>query len=313
MPLGALADKNRAVDLFAKRWRWQKLGLILQPQPDRWWWQSHAMIPTPMMLDEYRVRLYFSGRNDKNQSCIGWAIIDLREPTRVLEVSAEPVLFPGPLGTFDDNGVTPSCVVKNGDDTLLYYIGWNPGSTVRMHIFGGLAISKDDGLTFERWSNAPIIERNRVNPYLNTAPFVIRDPWRMFYVSGVEWKHKDLPRYNIQTATSEDGKNWDRRGDVAIPFGPGENALARPFVIKEDGVFRMWFAHKGEAYRMGYAESLDAVNWKRNDAFGGLDAGEDFDSEMIEYFAVVPHAGKKIMFYNGNDYGRHGVGVAIGE
>jgi len=275
------------------------------------------MIPTIMPLEGSLIRIYFSGRNDDNQSHIGWGLVDLREPDRVLEMSSEPVLAPGPLGCFDDNGVTPSCIVANGDETLLYYIGWNPGSTVRMHLFGGLAISRDGGLSFERWSNAPIIERSRANPYLNTAPFVLKEgaSWRMYYVSGTEWRHRDLPRYNIQIGESADGRNWKREGRVAIPFqNDSENALARPFVLKEDGIYKMWFAHKGAAYRMGYAESRDGLDWKRDDAFGGFDVTPGgFDAEMVEYFAIAQHADRKIMFYNGDDYGRHGVGVAVEE
>src|SRR3546814_19574077 len=69
----------------------------------------------------------------------------------------------------------------------LYYIGWNPGSTVRMHLFGGLAVSTDGGRSFERASRAPVIERCAVNPYLNTAPFVLHEDgnWRMYYVTIV--------------------------------------------------------------------------------------------------------------------------------
>lgn len=290
---------------------------MFTPKPELWWWRSHMMIPTPMRLDEDILRLYFSGRNDQNQSCIGWIQIDLNRPDKIADYSREPVLTPGALGCFDDNGVSPSCIVTDGDETLLYYIGWNPGSTVRMHIFGGLAISRDGGERFERWSRAPIIERNRVNPYLNTAPFVMRDgaAWRMYYVSGTEWVHKDLPRYNIQIAESTDGRNWKREGKVAIPFrNENENALARPFVLKEDGVYRMWFGHKGEAYRMGYAESEDGIRWVRDDSFGGLDVtAGGFDSDMAEYFAIVNHKGRKIMYYNGNDYGRHGIGLAVEE
>ena len=70
------------------------------------------MTPTPEDLGDGWVKVYFSGRNAANQSHIGWAIIDLDEPTKVQEISPEPVLAPGPLGRFDDNGVTPSCVVN---------------------------------------------------------------------------------------------------------------------------------------------------------------------------------------------------------
>jgi hypothetical protein len=76
----------------------------------------------------------------------------------------------------------------------------------------------------------------------------------------------------------------------------------------------MWFAHKGEAYRLGYAESSDGVAWDRKDHLAGIDVTPDGpDSEMIEYAAVLSHGDQRVMFYNGNDYGRHGILVAVEE
>ena len=239
-------------------------------------------------------------------------------PYCVIGYSREPILSPGQLGCFDDNGVTPSCVIDlpNGEKAL-YYIGWNPGSTVRMHLFGGLAISRDGGSSFERWSRAPILERSRTDPYLNTAPWVVCDgeSYRMFYVSGYEWIHKDLPRYNIKTAYSLDGKHWVREGHVCIDFKDNtENALARPYVLLEDGLWRMWFSYKSTDYRIGYAESLDGLTWERLDHLAGIDVSSSgFDSEMIEYGAVVRYDGQLFMFYNGNNYGYDGIGLAVEE
>ncbi len=275
------------------------------------------MTPTPEDLGGGWVKIYFSGRNADNQSHIGWAVIDLAEPTKVQEVSAEPVLAPGPLGRFDDNGVTPSCVVNVGDEKRLYYIGWNPGSTVRVHLYGGLAVSDDGGKTFRRWSNAPVLERVHVDPYLNTAPWAVEadDGWYLYYVSGTEWVHKDLPRYNIKMATSDDGLTWQRDGHVCIDFADGsENALARPYVVRTGDRWQMWFSHKGEAYRIGYAESDDGRTWARRDELAGIDVSPDgFDSEMIEYAAVVTHGDQRFMFYNGNNYGFGGIGLAVQE
>ena len=296
---------------------WVKLGLVIKPDPNVWWMKTHAMIPCPEIIGEGFIKVYFSGRNDQNQSHIGWALIDLSQPTKFQEYSLGPVLKPGALGCFDDNGVTPSSIIQTDNETRLYYIGWNPGSTVRMHLFGGLAISRDSGKTFQRWSEAPIIERSKVDPFLNTAPMVVRaqNEWRMYYVSGVGWTHKDLPRYNIKMATSEDGLHWQRGGHICINFKDNsENALARPYVIKEQDTWKMWFGHKGEAYRLGYAESQDGINWDRMDQFAGIDVSKNgFDSEMVEYAAVVNYKGQKYMFYNGNNYGFDGVGLAIQE
>lgn len=186
-----------------------------------------------------------------------------------------------------------------------------------MHLFGGLAISRDDGETFERWSRAPILERSKIDPYLNTAPWVVRDGdgYRIYYVSGHEWVHKDLPRYNIKTAYSKDGKEWLRDGHVCIDFKDGnENALARPYVLVENGLWRMWFAYKKTDYRIGYAESRNGLNWERLDHLAGIDVSPSgFDSQMIEYAAVVKYNNRYFMFYNGNGYGYDGIGLAVAE
>lgn len=292
---------------------WRKLGLVIKPDPSLWWSRSHAMLPTPEHVEGSLWRIYAAGRNEANQSHVGWALIDLDDPGNVRERSVEPVLAPGALGCFDDNGVLPSCIIRDDDETLMYYIGFKPGGTTRMDLYGGLAISKDSG-PFERWSQAPIIERSRANPYINTAPWVVRDgdAWRMYYVAGTQWVHRDLPRYNIQIATSDDGRNWQRDGCVAIDFAPGENALARPYVYHDGARWVMWFASKGEAYRAQIAYSDDGLNWARDRAGPGLlPSSGGPDAEMLEYFIVLPHAGKRIVFYNGDGYGEHGVCAAV--
>ena len=303
--------------MFKKIISWSKHGLFIKPQQDKWWSLTHAMIPTPEELGGGVFRVYYSGRNDNNQSHVTWADVDLNEPYKVLSYASAPVLSPGKLGCFDDNGVTPSCLVNIDNEKYFYYIGWNPGSTVRMHIFGGLAVSSDHGKTFERWSKAPVIERCRSDPFINTAPWVVKTEkeFRMYYVSGCGWEHKDLPRYNIKMGTSNDGKVWKREGHVCIDFkDDSENALARPYVLFEDEIWKMWFSHKGSAYRLGYAESKDGITWHRRDEYAGLDVSESgWDSEMVEYAAIVKYNGQHFMFYNGNNYGYGGIGLAIEE
>ncbi|MEQ8434714.1 MAG: hypothetical protein RIA71_10775 [Oceanicaulis sp.] len=294
--------------------RWDKLGLVIKPDPALWWSRTHAMLPTPEHVEGSLWRIWQAGRNDKNQSHVGWALIDLERPDQVIERSTEPLLTPGPLGAFDDNGVLPSCLIKDGAETLLYFIGFKPGGTTRMDLFGGLAARKGDAGPFERVNRAPILERCHVNPYINTAPWVVRDgsAWRMYYVAGAEWVHADLPRYNIQIATSADGRRWARDGRVAIDFEPGENALARPYVYHDGARWVMWFASKGKAYRAQTAYSEDGLTWTRDPAGPGLEPTPGGpDSDMLEYFIVLTHKGKRVVFYNGNDYGRAGVCAAV--
>ncbi|MEH6632612.1 MAG: hypothetical protein V7776_17485 [Halopseudomonas aestusnigri] len=304
--------------MFRNTINWKKVGLFLKPETNKWWSLSHATIPTPEDLGGGVFRVYYAGRNEHNHSYISWADVDLNEPFQVLQYSKKPVLCPGKLGCFDDTGVTPSCIInlKNGEKAL-YYIGWNPGSTVRFHLFGGLATSNDGGETFHRYSHAPIIERSITDPYLNTAPWVVKvsEGYRMYYVSGTEWLHRDLPRYHIKIAHSHDGKSWQREGQVCIDFkDDSENALARPYVILDRGIWKMWFGYMGAKYRLGYAESYDGVVWVRRDDLSVINVSQSgFDADMIEYAAVVSHGGRHFMFYNGNYYGSDGIGLAVEE
>ena len=297
--------------------RWVKKGLIIQPTGQHDWMVTHAMLPIPEWRHNDVYRVYYSGRDAENRSLVGYAEIDLKDPSTVLKYSSKAVLGLGGLGCFDDNGVTPSWIVDQGSRKFLYYSGWNMGATVRMHLYIGLAFSDDGGETFHRYSRAPILPRIDQEPYLNTAPCVLRDGgiWRMWYVSGVEWVHRDLPRYNIKYAESQDGMTWDRPGTVCIDFAsPQEVALARPCVRKEGDTYRMWFSHKGENYRLGYAESLDGIHWERDDDMAGMDVSPfEWDSEMVEYTYVFEHKGVKYMLYNGNGYGVGGAGLAIAE
>lgn len=304
------------MELFKEYLNWEKRGLLLKPDPSFWWWQTHVMTPTIQKVDNNKFLLYFSGRDSLNRSQIGCATITVDSDNLSVEsIFSEPVLQNGELGCFDDNGVTPSSIVTHNNQTYLYYIGWNPGSTVRMHIYGGLALSDAKSPEFSRYSKAPVIERCRINPYINTSPFVLKDGhlWRMYFVAGTEWVHKDLPRYNIQYAESSDGKVWNQTGHVCIDFASDqENALARPYVIKAKDSYRMWFCHKGNEYRFGYAESTDGINWIRNDNYAGLDVSDSgWDNQMIAYPCVFESDKYAFMLYNGNNYGSESLGWAV--
>ncbi len=303
-----------------KNFTWKKIGRIIWPQQFSWM-KSHAMCPTPEILDNDKIRLYFSGRNKKNQSIIGHADLIFKNFPDNFKIvyCKKPDLDIGKLGTFDDSGVTPTCLINYNKKKFLYYVGWNKGSTVRMNLFGGLAIKDEKKKSFERFSNAPILERSKINPYLNTAPFVIKikNKWFMYYVAGKGWINPDLPRYNIQIATSKDLKHWERKGMVAVDFeSKNEMALARPWVIKIENRYYMWFSSKnnwlkGSNYKTCSAESKDGINWIRKNKSIIKKSKRGWDSKMLEYISVIKFKNKLLMFYNGNGFGENGFGMAI--
>jgi hypothetical protein len=223
----------------------------------------------------------------------------------------------GAMGAFDDNGVTSSCVVEHDGRLFQYYTGWNLGVTVPFYLAIGCALS-EDGRSFTRVSEAPVVGRSEVDPLLTASPSVIIDKgrWRMWYVSGTEWRLFDgapRHRYLIKYAESADGLDWRPTGRVCIEYrDDSEIAIARPCVIKDRDLYRMWFCARGDAYRLGYAESSDGLDWRRKDDDVVLDPERaDWDSEMQAYPFVFDHDGSRHMLYNGNGYGATGIGHAI--
>jgi hypothetical protein len=76
----------------------------------------------------------------------------------------------------------------------------------------------------------------------------------------------------------------------------------------------MWYSYRGESYRIGYAESHDGIQWTRRDEEAGIEVSDGgWDSEMICYPCVFDHEGQRYMLYNGNGYGKTGIGLAVLE
>lgn len=279
------------------------------------------MVPFLGPARDQGLRMFFSRRDEQGRSVTGASSLVVDERGVRVRVESAPVLGPGPLGGFDDSGAMGACLVEHGGRQFLYYIGWSLGVTVPFATYIGLAISEDGGRTFTRPFSGPVIGRSASDPFLATSPWVRIENgrFRMWYASGDRWEPRpEGPRhyYRIMYAESADGLEWMPTGHVCIDFsGPDEYAIARPCVVRDRTGYHMWFSCRGSVYRIGYARSDDGLAWDRDDAGGGLEPapGDHWDSESVEYGCVFNHRAARWMLFNGNDYGRTGIGLARWE
>ena len=303
--------------------KWIKKGLIFEPKGNFDWMLTHASNPTLEKLNNGLFRIYFSSRNENNESSIGYLDAIPNENFRIVEISKEPLLMPGELGTFDDSGVSISCILTFNGKKYMYYLGWNLMKKVPFINSIGLAVFDDESNVFKRYSKSPIIQRSHTDPYSISYPYVLEDGdiLRMWYGSHLTWGdgRKENMRHVIKYAESYDGINWKSTGHIAIDLKEGETAISRPFVLKEDDKYKMFYSYRskprycgGKDYRIGYAESEDGCKWTRKDEEIEIDiSNSGWDSEMIEYPFVFKHKGKTYILYNGNGYGKTGFGYAI--
>lgn len=287
---------------------------------------SHAAIPVVDKLNDEILRIYFSCRNKDGHSIPTYMEVEANNPRNIVYLNDGPILPLGKLGTFDDSGIMPSWLITHNNKKYLYYIAWNPQVTVSYRLSIGLALSEDNGKSFFKVSEGPLCDRAIDEPYFNTAPCVLKrnEVWKMWYVSCTKWeniKGKPEPFYHVKYAESMDGMHWKKTSKVCVDYDEFAEAIGRPCVFIENGTYKMIYSYRsatdyrtdpGRSYRLGYAESSDGVEWTRKDDEVGIERSEfGWDSEMIEYCFVYRHQNVKYLFYNGNGFGKSGIGYAI--
>jgi predicted GH43/DUF377 family glycosyl hydrolase len=311
--------------------QWTKLGRVFGPAeaPGRAWLHEFAQAPATLVFDDF-VRVYFSCRpppdaNGQYVSQSAFVDLDRRDLTRVVRVSERPVLELGGPGTFDEFGVYPFSVIRHGDLVYGYYAGWTRCVSVPFNTAIGVAVSRDEGVTFERLGRGPVIPYSPDEPFVMSGPKVRRfgDVWHLFYIAGKKWKLVDgraEPVYRLRMATSADGLSWTKHGADLVPTRiEADEAQASPDVFFHGGRYHLFFCYrysegfrgKERGYRIGYAWSSDLRTWHREDDRAGLDvSAEGWDSEMVAYPHVFEVDGAIYMAYLGNQVGRAGFGLA---
>lgn len=307
---------------------WEKFGRVWAPVGEPDWAQTHATLPIAQPMADGRWQVYVSCRDVLGKSRIGRLTLD---PTSLKDVAprfdGEPALSLGAPGTFDDSGVMPSWLVSSGAELRLYYVGWNVRSVVPYHVSIGLAVSRDGGNTFQRFSEGPVMDRSVADPFFVTTPCVLEDNgvWRMWYASGSGWRLIDgrqEPSYHIKYAESSDGISWRPTGVSCIDVGE-DYAVCRPSVLRCEGGYLMFYSYRqidgyrteqAGSYRMGVAKSENGVDWRRIDDQIGIERSADgWDDQMIEYGFVFQSSEQTYMLFNGNGFGRSGFGLARAE
>ena len=212
------------------------------------------------------------------------------------EKYASPVFGDASTGTMFD------AFVRERDGRLRMDVSWRPEKALAVTF-------SDDGIHWEKpvitlgcdpstgWED--IVNRNCVLP----------DPagngWLMWY-TGQVW-NGDHGRSWIGLARSEDGISFHRfrKDPVLSPETPFEReSVMNPFVLYEDGRFRMWYA-AGETYEPNaiyFAESEDGEHWRKdphNPVFTAAPENE-YERERIGACDVLREEdGGYLMFYIG--------------
>ncbi len=242
----------------------------------------------------------------------GGAVIDTLARTQWLQYSGNPIIKAGTSGW--NSGMVQAPTVIIFKDTLrMWYIGSTSyGFDGIIHI--GYAWSLD-GINWQQYSENPVFSPQQGEwdyPHI-VNPFVIADgdTLRMLYGGG----NVTQPGMRIGYATSVDGINWNRYPQPIIePNAAWNNDGVLPGgVIKEDGIFKMWFGGgvgplgyppASSKWSIGYATSSDCIHWDLlpDPVISHGDSSTDFDETLAANAYVTRTNAGYDMWYSGHSH-----------
>ena len=292
---------------------WERQGRIFQ--------DHHAQLPVCASFRD-RFRIYYSTR-EEGKSVPLYFEVDAQDPSRVIYKHRTPILKHGRPGTFDHYGVMPTCWLEKDGVQYLYYVGWSRREDVPYHNSLGLATSTN-GMLWVKYSEGPVLSTSYKEPgYIGTAEVLVEDDlWKMWYLSCRSWilhEGKMEPIYDIKYAISENGVDWEPQGK-AIELTDDEGGISAARVIRlDDGSYEMYFSSRGKvgyrsslekSYRIRKATSTDGLKWSRINTVEFDISSEPWEDFMVCYPSIVKAKDELLMFYNGNGFGKTGIGYA---
>lgn len=292
--------------------QWERMGKIFH--------EHRAQVP---VVDTYETvyRIYYSTRNTDGKSIPMFIDVDRNVPSNIVTPPTKLNISLGSPGLFDWAGIMPTEIVTYNGNKYLYYIAWSLRKDVSYHNSVGLAISTDGGNTWEKFSTGPVFSTSYKEPgYIGTVGILIEnDIWKMWYLSCQSWENGE-PIYDIKYAISSNGIDWNPTGMTAIHLEKNEGGISAARVKKIDDIYHMWFSVRdkegyrddiNKSYRIKKAISYDGIKWERVNSIDLDISSNEWENKMVCYPYIIHEEDKLLMFYNGNEFGKTGVGYAI--
>jgi len=267
---------------------------VMEPGPGDW--EAHRVYYPRIILDNGIYKMYYTGQTDGNTSRFGYATsvngIDWDK-----HVDESPIMYPG--DSWDRHNIHVPTVILDSAETDLNkrYKMWYQGDDWTVYRIG--YATSNDGI---HWGNRQLVLPSPGEPGYASPGNVIIDGGQ--YVMYYCFQSSPVPTTTWR-ATSTDGINWVNRQQV-LSFGAPDEWDAReaynPYVEKNAGLYHMWyFGHKAGIGGIGYATSLNGIDWVKNPKNPVVSRGNagDFDEINVDSPSVRVEGSKLRMWYHG--------------
>lgn len=243
------------------------------------YWDYNGVQGPHILIENNLFKMYYTAQGSAYSGFIGYAFSS--DGINWIASPNNPVLSPGPSGSWDETAVAAATVIRDESDYKMYYHGfsdpWGP-----WHI--GLATSTD-GINWVKLSNPVLYATGGMEFQIVPSSVLKIDDTYYLYYTG-----RNLPYLDIRVATSSDGINWTKYSGNPILTRDQSwegTGVYYPSVYKNNNMYIMIFMNQlGTGF--GKATSTDAINWVKDET-NPFFTKDDTYNHWAEYKIAYPN------------------------
>ena len=273
----------------------------------------YASNPLLVKISDNLSRLFFNSRDVENRSSI--YSIDVCESTLVLNFDSVQLQQDfGPPDSYFSQGISLGSFFQLNQKSYVSVMGWkiNPGE----HWVGRIGkIEMDPQGNLLKLGDTAWFNLDSSDPISLSYPAIYQNgqSLSMWYGSTVSWDAGNGEMLHVlKEKKSIDNISFHSTNSL-IPYELGTaQAFSRPSIVefKERNLMAYSFRGAQDKYKIGFVWLDD---FSTATQLGGLTAflpsDSEWENEMVEYPSLFVHHSKLFMLYNGNNYGKTGIGL----
>lgn len=302
---------------------WEKFGLTYDAKKSNpTWGPTHALVPTPVVIDDENVAIFSSFVDRDFRGRIGRVDINFSSgnPT-VANVQEIPVLDLGPQQTFSQYGVGMGTFWPPKLYGDLYFVGFDRPTGFKFKAFSGKAIWDEAQGSYTHTETMPMFGEDFGGKTIVGIHdiFEVNGLMNALISIGSSFEHiegKDFPRYQVHLAQGQDLDALEISTHPIIPALDDVYRIGRPRITRLDRGFEILVTAgsvRGSYLPEAYF-SEDLVTWTQKSTKSFTEKTiNGFDDLHQCYLSRFTLKGEEWIVYNGNNMGLLGFGFAKGN
>lgn len=302
-------------------YQWEKYGLVYSAELNPEWGKTHALVPSPVVLDEDTVRIYCSFIDNDFRGRIGYVDLQLGlEHPVITQISEKPVLELGADSTFSQYGVGMGTFWPNNPEGDLYFVGFDRPAGFKFKAFSGRANydkvkkshvhSQKDPYFGSEFGGETIVGVHDIFEYGDLVHALISIGSGFETIDG-----KEYPRYQVHIASGRELDSLQISTEPIIRATHPVYRIGRPRIYETQNGFEI-LVTAGElsgSYLPKVFYSQDLKKWNEGSCESFVSTTiPGFDDKHQCYLSRFKLKETEYIVYNGNSMGLQGFGIAKG-